>query len=83
MTKTEMQFNLALAEVKQSQLRAEYYAKRIETGIYKQRQGTTTYGNSRPLTDQELLSDEMATMDRHIDIAEKHLEAAKTYMIMS
>jgi hypothetical protein len=80
MSKNEMQFNLALAEAKQSQLRAEYYAKRIETGSYKERIGKSLNFDKTPRTEQEILQDEVETMYRHIDLAEKHLDMAKHYL---
>jgi hypothetical protein len=75
-----MQFNLALAEAKQSQLRAEYYAKRIETGSYKERIGKSLNLDKTPRTEQEILRDEVGTMHNHITRAEEHLDWAKHYL---
>lgn len=80
MQTNEMKFNLALAEAKQSQLRAEYYSKRIETGSYKYHACKSFDKHHNPQTEEQIRQDEVETMYRHIDIAEKHLDMAKYYL---
>lgn len=80
MQTNEMKFMLALAEAKQSQLRAEYYSKRIDTGSYKERVGKSFDGHHNPRTEQQILQDEVETMYRHISLAEQHLDMAKGYL---
>lgn len=71
------QIEIALANVRQSQLRAEHYNTRIQTGVYKDR--IVRHGSmDGPLySEAELLKDEVATMNRHIQLAEERLEYAK------
>lgn len=73
---------LALAEAAQSQLRAQYYQKRIETGAWRERIGKVHVGGlpehgGVPMTEDAILRDEVATMHRHIDWAEQHIDHAK------
>lgn len=79
MTKV-LQFQLALTQAAQSQLRAEHYAVRIQTGVFKSRQvyrgGLPEHGGV-PYTQDELQADEVATMQRHIHLAEAHIEHAQ------
>ena len=75
-----LHFQLALVEARQSQLRAEHFAVRINTGAYKSRLGRVTNGARVPYTEQQILDDEVATMHRHIQLAEEHLEFAKTHL---
>lgn len=79
-TEQQQKFAVAMAGVKQSQLRAEMYAARINTGIYKTR--IVKHGSlDGPLySEQELLQDELATMNRHIQLAEERLEYAQEIM---
>lgn len=82
MAKTYAQFQLALAEATQSQLRAQYYQKRIETGAWRSRIGRVHVGGlpehgGTPMPEDQILQDEVATMYRHIDWAEKHLDYSK------
>lgn len=81
----EHQFQLALLEAQQSQLRARYYEQRIATGTWRERIGKVFRGGlpehgGVPFTEIEILRDEVNTMYRHIDWAEQHLEAAKGHM---
>lgn len=75
-----LQFQLALTQAAQSQLRAEHYALRIKTGVFKNRQ---VYHGGLPeqggvlFTEEELMKDELATMKRHIHLAETHIDYAQ------
>lgn len=73
-TSSETSIQIALLSVRQSQLRAEMYAARINTGIYKNR--IVHHGSiDGPLySEQELLKEEVATMNRHIQLAEDKIE---------
>ncbi len=73
-TNSEASIQIALLSVKQSQLRAEHYKVRIETGVYKNR--IVHHGSfDGPLfSEEELLQDEIATMNRHIQMAEDKIE---------
>jgi hypothetical protein len=79
---TQARFDLCLAEVAQSHRRADHYRLRIDTGTYKARIGHVFCGlmsdpEKRPLTEQEILADEVATHDAHIQHAEALLSRAK------
>lgn len=65
---------VALLSVKQSQLRADYYKVRIESGVYKDRVVHHGSSNGPLFSEEELLKDEVATMQRHIQIAEEKME---------
>ena len=74
-----MRFEVAMAEVAQSQLRARYYEQRISTGAWRERIGKVFRSSAYrdiALT-EEILHDEVQTMNRHIQIAEDCLESAK------
>jgi hypothetical protein len=72
---TNMNIEITLATLRQHQLRAEHYKMRILSGIYKSQQ--VHLGNGKQLSEQELLDNEVLTMERHIDSAEKLLEVVK------
>ena len=77
-----MRFEVAMAEVAQSQLRARYYEQRISTGAWRERIGKVHVGGlpehgGVPMAEDAILRDEVATMYRHIQIAEDCLESAK------
>jgi 3-methyladenine DNA glycosylase/8-oxoguanine DNA glycosylase len=77
-----MRIELAMAEAAQSQLRAQYYQKRIETGAWRERSGKVYVGGlpehgGTPMPDERILRDEVETMYRHIDSADRHLDHAK------
>jgi hypothetical protein len=76
----ELKFQLALTEAKQSQLRAEHYNVRIETGAYKDRLVHKGSVDGPYYTEKELLLDEVATMNRHIQLAQEHIEYAKSIL---
>ena len=81
-TSLQAQFNLSLAEAAQSQLRAQYYQQRITTGVWRERIGKVHVGGlpehgGVPMAEDAILRDEVATMYRHIDWAEKHLDYSK------
>ena len=81
-TSIQAQFALSLTEVAQSQLRAQYYQQRISTGAWRERIGKVYVGGlpehgGVPMAEDAILRDEVATMYRHIDWAEKHLDYAK------
>lgn len=76
-----LQFNLALAQVAQSQLRATHYKQRIDTGVYKDRLGHVWQGGhpdsgGTPVSEEALLREELAIMLRHIKLAQEHLDHA-------
>jgi len=78
----ELRAALALAEARQSQLRAEHYQTRIATGVWRSRighvfRGPLTDPDTRPLTPDEVLADEVQTMAAHIDRAENCLDVVK------
>jgi hypothetical protein len=81
--KDVLRFNLSLVEAAQSQLRALHYKVRIDSGIYKTRQvyhgGLPEHGGVL-YTETELLHDEIGTMNRHIQLAQDHIEYAKTIL---
>ncbi len=75
-----MRFEVAMAEVAQSQLRARYYEQRISTGAWRERIGKVFRRSAYrdiALTEDEIQHDEVQTMNRHIQIAEDCLESAK------
>ena len=72
----ELKIRRALLQVEQSQLRARYYEQRITTGVWKERVGKVTYLGGEPLPEGEVLRGEVATMERHIQIAQELLEFA-------
>ena len=81
-TLIQAQFALSLTEVAQSQLRAQYYQQRITTGAWRERIGRVHVGGlpehgGTPMAEDEILCDEVATMHRHIEWAEKHLDYSK------
>lgn len=82
MIEEQMRFQLSLAEAAQSQLRAQHYAKRIETGVWKERIGRVRIGgfNGELASEEYILKDEVATMNRHIQLAEDHLNMAKSHL---
>lgn len=73
MTTQEAQIAVSLAKVKQWQLRAEMYRVRIENGAYKSRIVHHGGINGPLFTEEELLQDEIATMNRHIHLAEDQI----------
>lgn len=82
LAKNYARFQLALVEAQQSQLRAQYYQKRIDTGTWRERIGKVFEGGlpehgGIPYTEERILQDEVQTMHRHIDWAEQHLDHAK------
>lgn len=82
LAKNYARFQLALVEAQQSQLRAQYYQKRIDTGTWRERIGKVHVGGlpehgGTPMPEAAILQDEVQTMYRHIDWAEKHLDYAK------
>lgn len=81
--KDELRFNLSLIEAQQSQLRALHYKVRIDSGVYKSREvyrgGLPEHGGVL-YTETELLHDEIGTMNRHIQLAQDHIEYAKTIL---
>ena len=57
-------FQVIMAQVRQSQLRAEYYRVRVETGAYKDKLGKVWLGGSEdsggtPATEEQLLHREL------------------------
>lgn len=77
-----MRIELSMADAAQSQLRAQFYQKRIETGVWRDRIGKVCSGSlaeygGTPLPEADILRDEVDTMGRHISIAEQHLDRAK------
>ena len=81
-TLIQAQFALSLTEVAQPQLRAQYYQQRISTGAWRERIGKVYVGGlpehgGVPMTEDAILRDEVATMHRHIEWAEKHLDYSK------
>jgi hypothetical protein len=77
-------FQLALVEAAQSQMRAQHYQTRINAETYKARVGHVFHGgfNGTPLSEAEVLQSEVATMARHITLAESHLDYAKELLSM-
>lgn len=77
----QLQVQIALADAAQSQMRAAFFMQRVNSGMYKDRLGKVFYGSpesgGQPLTEEELLRDEMATVHQHIRNAEDHLDHAK------
>lgn len=69
-------YQLSLIEAQQSQLRARYFEQRIAGQDYIGRNVTHGFQGVQ-LTEAELRADELATMDRHIALAEEHLDYAK------
>lgn len=69
-----MNTTIALAQARQSQLRAEYFKLRVETGAYITRLNKVFDGHGRPLTADELMLNELQTMHRHIEIADMLIE---------
>lgn len=80
-TSSETSIQIALLSVRQSQLRAEMYAARINSGVYKDR--IVRHGSTDgPLySETELLKDEISTMNRHIQIAEDKIEFVQQLLI--
>jgi hypothetical protein len=81
-TSIQAQFALSLTEIAQSQLRAQYYQQRISTGAWRERIGKVYVGGLPEhggvlMTEDAILRDEVETMYRHIDRAEKHLDYSK------
>lgn len=74
MNTMEVAIQIALLSVKQSQLRADYYKVRIESGVYKNRIVNHGSINGPLFSDEELLRDEIATMNRHIQNAEEKMD---------
>lgn len=77
--------NLVLAEAAQSQLRATHYKQRIDTGVYKDRLGHVWQGGlpehgGTMISTEDLLRDELATMQRHIHLAQEHIDYAQTLL---
>ena len=72
-------YQLSLIEAQQSQLRAKYFEQRVAGHDYRERIGKvrTWSSEGRHLTEAELRADELATMHRHINLAEEHLDYAK------
>lgn len=75
MSTLQNQYELALLESRQSQLRARFYAARITTGDYKE--DKVKWGTGKALTEAELLRGDVDTMNRHIQRAEDHINRAK------
>lgn len=73
----ELRFQLAMAEARQSQLRAEHFKVRIDAGAYKNRIVHMGGHDGPLLSEDKLRLDEVATMNRHIQRAEEHIEYAK------
>lgn len=80
MATNDQRFQLALAEARQSQLRAEHFKVRIETGQFLKRVVRHGGPEGPLLTPDELVADEVRTMHRHIQLAEDHLEFAKGFL---
>lgn len=80
MATQDQQFQIALADVAQSQLRARYYEQRIQTGVWKERIGKVRQGSHDGplLPEEDLLRAEVATLNQHIQLAEDHLDHAKS-----
>lgn len=82
----KLRFELAMAETKQSQLRAAYYHHRIESKAYLTRLGkvfhlpTLGQDDKTPFTEEELRQDEIATMERHLELAQNYLGEAKHHL---
>ena len=79
-----MRFEVAMAEVAQSQLRARYYEQRISTGAWRERIGKVFRSSAYrdiALTEDEILHDEVQTMNRHIQLAEDRLGTAKSLLL--
>lgn len=71
---------VSLMDAKQSQLRADYFKLRVESGSYKTRV-VHKGGHDGPLmNEEELKQNEIGTMHRHIQLAEEHLEFAKSML---
>jgi len=80
MTRLEIQIQLALAEVAQSQLRARHFDLRIQTGAWRDRVGHVFIGpmSDRVLASEEqVLASEVSTHDSHIQRAEELLGYVK------
>ena len=77
MKTNEMRFHLALIEAQQSQARANHYAVRISSGLYKSRWVLSSGVNGKTLTEKELLQDEEATLKVHLSLADEFLDIAK------
>ena len=90
MSKKE-KFQVVMMQARQSQLLAEHFKVRIETGVYKERLGhrfkfvqdthnadgpITKDVQTVPCTEEELLRDEVKVMLQHIRNAQDCLEAA-------
>lgn len=82
MATQEQRFQLAMMEAAQAQLRAQYQAKRIETGVWKDRIGKVKQGglNGPAVPEADLLKDEVQLMHRHIALAQEHIEHGKSVM---
>ena len=75
---TVLAYQLSLVEAQQSQLRARYFEQRVAGGDYRSLLGKVSHGfDVALLTEAELRASELATMHRHINMAEDHLEHAK------
>lgn len=79
------QFQLAILEAQQSQLRATYYAQRIQSGAWRDRIGHVFHGSlpehgGVPYTEDEVLKSELATMHQHIQLAQEYIEHAKGFV---
>lgn len=84
-TQLQNKFNLAIMEAQQSQLRASYYKQRIAAGAFADKLGKVFHGSlpehgGTPYTLSEILDSELATMNRHIALAQEHIECAKGYL---
>lgn len=64
-----------LLEVKQWQLRADYYRLRIENKLYVDRLGKVFNGFGVPFTISQILDDEMAIMYQHIKNAQELIDS--------
>jgi hypothetical protein len=75
---TILAYQLSLVEAQQSQHRARYFEQRVAGGDYRLFIGKVSHGfDGTMLTEAELRASELATMHRHINMAEDHLEYAK------
>ncbi len=84
--RTLARFQIALGDASQSQLRAQYYQKRLETGAWRNRLGKAFIASQGspiravPMTEEQLLQDEVDIMYQHIAQAEQHLSKAKSIL---
>lgn len=72
----ELQVQVTQLRINQAHARSRYYEQRVVTGVWRKRHGHVFQGGYKgtPLTMEELLEDELQTMNNHIERAEELID---------